>query len=105
MAPLPGEEGAAKEHAAAVTRDYISQPRISELFKTVIRTEFCCLIAYCLVTCLQILFIQDLRSSRPTSCAPAGLCIDFLFLRFVFSAYKTVSGVNGPLVILDDVKV
>ena len=54
MAPLPGEEGAAKEHAAAVTRDYISQPRISELFKTVIRTEFCCLIAYCLVTCLQI---------------------------------------------------
>lgn len=26
-------------------------------------------------------------------------------LSFLFSAYKTVSGVNGPLVILDDVKV
>ena len=24
---------------------------------------------------------------------------------FIFTAYKTVSGVNGPLVILDDVKV
>ena len=54
MAPLPGEEGAAKEHAAAVTRDYISQPRISELFNIVIRIEFCCLIVYCFVTCLEI---------------------------------------------------
>ena len=30
-----------------------------------------------------------------------SLCTILLFL----SAYKTVSGVNGPLVILDDVKV
>ena len=103
MAPLPGEEGAAKEHAAAVTRDYISQPRISELFKTVIRTEFCCLIPYCVVTCLEIhpgftlIATNFLRAYH--------VCVDFLFLRFVFSAYKTVSGVNGPLVILDDVKV
>jgi len=27
------------------------------------------------------------------------------FLKFFNSAYKTVTGVNGPLVILDDVKV
>ncbi|XP_068710229.1 V-type proton ATPase subunit B [Montipora foliosa] len=47
MAPTPGVNGVAKEHAAAVTRNYISQPRLT---------------------------------------------------------YKTVSGVNGPLVILDDVK-
>ncbi|XP_027055848.1 V-type proton ATPase subunit B-like [Pocillopora damicornis] len=47
MAPTTGENGVAKEHAAAVTRNYISQPRLT---------------------------------------------------------YKTVSGVNGPLVILDDVK-
>lgn len=32
MAPTPGEDGVAKEHAAAVTRNYISQPRLSELF-------------------------------------------------------------------------
>lgn len=31
MAPTPGEEGASKEHAAAITRDYISQPRLSQL--------------------------------------------------------------------------
>ncbi|XP_015769919.1 PREDICTED: V-type proton ATPase subunit B-like [Acropora digitifera] len=47
MAPTPGVNGVAKEHAAAVTRNYISQPRLT---------------------------------------------------------YRTVSGVNGPLVILDDVK-
>lgn len=34
MAPTPGEDGVAKEHAAAVTRNYISQPRLSELFYT-----------------------------------------------------------------------
>ena len=28
----------------------------------------------------------------------------FVNIYFLFSAYKTVSGVNGPLVILDDVK-
>jgi len=33
MALTPGVNGVAKEHAAAVTRDYISQPRLSELFK------------------------------------------------------------------------
>lgn len=104
MAPLPGEEGAAKEHAAAVTRDYISQPRISELFNTVIRIEFCCLTAYCFVTCLEI---HPGFTLIAISFLPAGsyICVDFLFLRFVFSAYRTVSGVNGPLVILDDVKV
>lgn len=32
MAPTPGVNGVAKEHAAAVTRNYISQPRLSELF-------------------------------------------------------------------------
>ena len=31
MAPTPGVNGVAKEHAAAVTRNYISQPRLSEL--------------------------------------------------------------------------
>lgn len=30
MAPTPGVNGVAKEHAAAVTRNYISQPRLSE---------------------------------------------------------------------------
>lgn len=36
----------------------------------------------------------------------ARLVTQFIMVyTFLFSAYKTVSGVNGPLVILDDVKV
>ena len=46
MAPLPGEEGAAKQHAAAVTRDYISQPRLSELFNTHLAIKWSYWIAY-----------------------------------------------------------
>lgn len=58
-----------------------------------------------------LLFRHLLRNSsrifahRDQLLACRFICVDFLFLRFVFSAYKTVSGVNGPLVILDDVKV
>jgi len=37
MAPTPGENGATKEHAAAVTRDYISQPRLSQLSKVLLK--------------------------------------------------------------------
>ena len=42
--------------------------------------------------------IRRVRSTRPISaCRTRNL--------FIITAYKTVSGVNGPLVILDDVKV
>lgn len=79
------------------SQESVSYSKLSYELNFVVRLPIVSLLAY--------KFIQDLRSSLPTSCAPAGLCVDFLFLRFVFSAYKTVSGVNGPLVILDDVKV
>lgn len=39
MAPTPGDDAVAKEHAAAVTRNYISQPRLSELFITLLGIE------------------------------------------------------------------
>ena len=86
MAPLPGEEGAAKEHAAAVTRDYISQPRISELLNTVIRVEFCCLIAYCFVICLEI---HPGFSLIATNFLPAGLYVSiFSFCGLFFQHIK-----------------
>ena len=56
-----------REHALAITRNYITQPRLSEL---------------------ELLLVVHLSKQ----------CIFYL-------AYRTVSGVNGPLVILDHVKV
>lgn len=59
---------ASREHALAITRDYISQPRLSEyLDQTYFRLWYHYL----------------------------GVC---------YAAYRTVSGVNGPLVILEKVK-
>uniref|UniRef100_A0ACB8EYT6 Uncharacterized protein n=1 Tax=Sphaerodactylus townsendi TaxID=933632 RepID=A0ACB8EYT6_9SAUR len=59
--------GGAREQAAAVTRDYLSQPRLN-------------------------VFKEDYRFVIKLQC----ICRSH--------AYKTVSGVNGPLVILDQVK-
>lgn len=39
MAPTPVDDAVAKEHAAAATRNYISQPRLSELFITLLGIE------------------------------------------------------------------
>lgn len=70
---LAAKRAAAKTNALAVTRDYISQPRLSEFF------------------------FRD-RSKYKFTIQP-------FLLVLLHPAYKTVSGVNGPLVILDKVKV
>lgn len=72
----------AKEHALAVTRDYISQPRLSVWCHCLtVLIAPCCSVCRC--TWADVLCV----------CTPSS------------SAYRTVSGVNGPLVILGQVKV
>lgn len=73
---LTSDEAAAL-HYAAITRDYAIQPRLGKPQPLQSRFHF-----------ILPLFILSFFSS---SCC----CLD----------YRTVSGVNGPLVILDNVKV
>ena len=71
---LSSKAAAARTNALAVTRDYISQPRLSKL-----------------------LACDGLKLAK--------LTFNFSSCLALHPAYKTVSGVNGPLVILDHVKV
>ena len=72
-----------REHALAVTRDYISQPRLSEL------------------PAANKAFSAKGRIISPFLSFPSSFSPPLC----THTAYKTVSGVNGPLVILDQVKV
>lgn len=99
MAPTTGENGVAKEHAAAVTRNYISQPRLSKLLWII--QEHRHVPFDCFSSPLSVLNRWSLHVSRLS----LQVTFDRNFCCFCFPAYKTVSGVNGPLVILDDVKV
>lgn len=81
---LQSKTAVAKEHALAVTRDYISQPRLS---------SWCQFLAVWIVLCSII--VPSIERMVCAVCFASSLSI----------AYRTVSGVNGPLVILDQVKV
>lgn len=88
-AAAPASTAASREHALAVKRDYISQPRLSES-------------GWWFVSDWSVVVIETLMHvmvmNNPTDAQTPVM----------FSAppaYKTVSGVNGPLVILDQVKV
>lgn len=62
-------------------------------------------------TCPSLLHLAYLRSTLPQLCVITKLTLILVYSRpqsprfhFHFVDYKTISGVNGPLVILDNVK-
>lgn len=122
-----GTRQAALEHALVVNRDFISQPRLSKwphysnwqcplgrnLFSFQFTMEFfgsSALFSFieglnALFRCFMMLVkwsVINYDSPFYAKIANAlSLPIDIIVW---FAAYKTISGVNGPLVILDDVK-
>ncbi|KAK3538088.1 hypothetical protein QTP70_029180 [Hemibagrus guttatus] len=118
---LNGPESAARQHAQAVTRNYISQPRLTlnrllnEMKRHSVRFIDVLLIpnprAISAPLTRRLVESQCVRGGKKkpekrsvNAGRPITVTTAIVLLIQSIGAYSTVSGVNGPLVILDNVK-